>query len=81
MHGLFVDAMLHASTSDDLRDQFIREYQADFDITLEDVMSSFLGMEIEHDKKNLAIRLDAYIRVTLPEYKATFTKFLNRSRC
>ena len=25
MHGLFVDDMIHASTSDDLRDQFIRE--------------------------------------------------------
>ena len=42
VHGLFVDDMIHASTSDDLRDQFISECQADFDMT-----SSFLGMEIE----------------------------------
>ena len=42
MHGLFVDDMIHASTSDELRDQFINEYQADFDITQEDVMSAFL---------------------------------------
>ena len=72
---LIVDDMIHASTSDDLRDQFIREYQADFDITLEDVMSTFLGMEIEHNKKNLAIHLDTYIRETLAEYKATVTRF------
>ena len=38
---------LRAMRLDELRDQFIRKYQADFDITLEDVMSSFLGMEIE----------------------------------
>ncbi len=31
MHGLFVDDMIHASTSDALRDQFINEYQEDFD--------------------------------------------------
>ena len=31
MHGLFVDDMIHAATSDELRDQFIREYQEDFD--------------------------------------------------
>ena len=42
VHGLIFDDMIHASTNDDLRDQFILEYQADFDITLEDVMSSFL---------------------------------------
>ncbi len=48
MHVLFVDNMIHASTSDALWDQFIGEYQADFrvNITLEDVMSCFLGMEI-----------------------------------
>ena len=60
MHGLFVVYMIHASTSDDLRDQFIREYQADFDITLEDVMSSLLGMEIEHTKRNLWIRTSGW---------------------
>jgi hypothetical protein len=30
--------MIHASTSDAFRDQFIGEYLCDFDITLEDVM-------------------------------------------
>ncbi len=62
MHGLFVDDMIHASTSDDLRDKFISEYQDDFDITLEDVMSSFLGMEIEHNKRDLTIHMDTYFQ-------------------
>ena len=76
MHGLFVDDMIHASTNDDLRDQFVCEYQADFDIILEDYMSSSLGMEIGHNKKNLTVHLDTYMRETLAEYKATVTKFL-----
>ena len=67
-----MDDVIHASASD----QFIREYQADFDITLEDVMSSFLGIEIEHNKKNLTIHLDTYIQETLEVYKAIVTRFL-----
>jgi hypothetical protein len=61
MHGLFVDGTIHASTSNDLPDKFIHEYKAEFDmtledvITLEDVMSSFLGMGIEHNKRDLTI--------------------------
>ena len=39
-------------------------------------MSSLLGMEIEHNKENLAIHLDTYIQETLAEYKAAVTKFL-----
>jgi hypothetical protein len=50
MHRLFMDDMIHVSTSDNLRDKFISKYQEDFDITLEDVMSSFLGKEIEHNE-------------------------------
>ncbi len=65
MHGLFVNDMIHASTSDDLRDKFMSEYQEDFYITLEDVMSSFLGMGIKHNKRDLPIHLDKYIQETL----------------
>ena len=80
MHGLCVDDMFHTATSDELRNQFISEYREDFDITLEDVMSTFLGMEIEHNKENLAIHLDTYIRETLAEYKAAVTKFLKQKQ-
>ena len=76
MHGLFVDDMTHATTNDELRDQFIREYKADFNITLEDVLSSFLRMEIEHNKKDLVIHLDTYVQETLTEYKAAVSTFL-----
>ena len=80
MHGLFVDDMIHAATSDELCDQFISEYLEDFDITLEDVMPTFLEMEIEHNKENLIIHLDTYIQQTLAEYKAAVTKFLKLTR-
>ena len=72
--------MIHAATSDELRDQFISEYQEDFDITLEDVMSLFLEMEIEQNKENLTIHLDTYIQKTLAEYKAAVTKFLQQKQ-
>ena len=80
MHGLCVDDMFHTATNDELRNQFISEYIEDFDITLEDAMSTFLGMEIEHNKENLAIHLDTYIRETLAEYKAAVTKFLKQKQ-
>jgi hypothetical protein len=73
---IFVDDLIHAATSDDLSDKFICEYQANFDITVEDVIFSFLGMEIEHSKRNLTIHLDTCIQKTLAEYKAAVTKFL-----
>ena len=76
MHGLLVDDMIHAATNDELLDQFIREYKADFDITLEDVMSSFLWIAIGHNKKDPAIHLDTYVQETLTEYKAAVSKFL-----
>ena len=73
MHGLFVDDMIHAATNDELRDQFTREYREDFDIALEDVVSTFLGMEIKHNKENLVIHLDTYIQETLAESKEADT--------
>ncbi len=48
MHGLFVDDMVHASTSEKLILDFIAEYKVDFEITCNDLMTSFLCMEVEH---------------------------------
>ena len=42
-------------------------------------MSSLLGMEIEHNKENLAIHLDTYIQETLA-YNATVTNFLKQKQ-
>jgi hypothetical protein len=76
MHGLFVDDMIHSLTSKIISDKLISEYQEDFDITLEDLMSLFLGMEIKQNKLDLTNHLDTYIQETLAEYKAAVTKFL-----
>ena len=73
MHGLFVDDTIHAATSHELQDEFLREYREDFYITLEDVVSTFLGMEIKHNKENLVIHLDTYIQETLAESKEADT--------
>ena len=40
------------------------------------MLSTFLGMEIEHNKEILTIHLDTYIQETLAEYNAAVTKFL-----
>ncbi len=44
MHGLVVDDMIHASTSEELiaqlKKKFIKEYKSDFEITCEDIMTS-----------------------------------------
>jgi hypothetical protein len=39
MNGLNVDDMIHASTCDELKLQFIKEYKGDFKITREGIMT------------------------------------------
>ena len=76
MHGLFVDDMIHAATCEDLKQQFIAEYKGDFEITCEDLMTSFLGMEVEQDQDSIRLHLDTYIKETLDEYKSVVKKLL-----
>jgi hypothetical protein len=76
MHGLFVDDMAHASTSEKLKQEFIAEYKGDFQITYDDLMTSFLGMEVEQDQDSIRLHLDSYIQDTLSEYKAVIKKFV-----
>ncbi len=70
MHGLFVDDMVHASTSEKLKEDFIAEYKGDFQITCDDpsLMTSFLGMEVEQDQISIRLHLDTYIKDTVSEY-------------
>ncbi len=75
MHGLFVDDMVHASTSEKLKLDFITEYKGDFEITCQDLMT-FLGREIEQDKSSIHLHLDNYIQDTVSEYKAAIKKFV-----
>ena len=44
IHGLFVDDMEHTSTSKILMDEFMKAYSHDFEITVGEIMSSFLGL-------------------------------------
>ena len=67
MHGLFVDDMVHASPSEKLKQDFIAEYKGDFQITCDDLMTSFLGMEVEQDQNSISLHLDTYIQDTLSE--------------
>jgi hypothetical protein len=46
MHRLFVDEIVHTSTSEKLKLDSIAEYKGDFEITCEDLMTSFLGIEV-----------------------------------
>ncbi len=62
--------MVHASTSEKLKQDFITEYKGDFQITCDNLMTSFLGMEVEQDKNSIRLHLENYIQDTLSEYKA-----------
>ena len=47
MHGLFVDDMIHASTSDLLEKDFIDLYSKDFESAGDVIITLFLGMAIK----------------------------------
>jgi hypothetical protein len=56
MHGLFVDDMAHASTSQKKIKKFMKQYLKDFEytglVTGGSFMTSFLGLEFEQDSKD-----------------------------
>jgi hypothetical protein len=58
MHGLFVDDMAHASTSQKMIKKFMKEYSKDFEYTGGDFMTLFLGLEVEQDKGQIRFHLD-----------------------
>jgi hypothetical protein len=68
MHGLFVDDMIHASTSKRLKLEFIAEYKRDIEITCEELMTSFLWMEVEKGRRSIRLLLDNCIQETLSGY-------------
>ena len=61
LHGLFVDDMSTIPTSDHLKEEFMALYSADFDVTGEDLMQSFLGLEVEQQEGCIKLHLDTYI--------------------
>ncbi len=76
IHGLFVDDMMHVTTSDALRDEFMKKYTADFNVTGGDLMETFLGMEVIQTKHHVKLHLDHYVRDLLREYKTYIQKTL-----
>ncbi len=63
-HCLFVDDMMHTANSTKLKDEFLRKYSKDFNITGSCLMKTetFLGMEVEHwqGNKTIKLHLDQY---------------------
>ena len=69
LHGLFVDDMMHTSTSARLKKEFMMKYSKDFNITGEGLMESFLGMQVEQKDNTIKLHLDHYVQEMLTEYK------------
>ena len=68
-HCLFLDDMMHTTTSTKFKDEFLTKYSKDFKITGGCLMKTFLGMELEQDNKTIKFHLDQYVHEMLAEYK------------
>jgi len=69
IHSLFVDDMQHTSTSQALMDEFMEAYARDFEITGGDVMSSFLGLQVDHVNSEIHLHMDMYVANVLQEFE------------
>ena len=76
IHALFVDDTQHTATDPSLMDEFLRVYRRDFEITGGDLMTTFLGLEIEQDNDEIRIHMDSYLQEILAEY----SKVVNKTR-
>ncbi len=68
IHGLFVDDMMHISSCDSMKDEFLALYKKDFKITGGSKMQIFLGMVVEQVDKCIKIHLDNYVKEVITEY-------------
>ena len=75
IHGLFVDDMMHISSCDELKAEFMKKYSRDFEITGGGLMKTFLGMEVEQDDTGIKLHLDQSIQTVLSEY----TEYIKKS--
>ena len=76
LHGLFVDDMMHISSSDELKKEFMEKYSKDFQITGGGLMKTFLVMEVEESGKTIKLHLDCYIQQVLLDYNEYIKKML-----
>jgi hypothetical protein len=74
IHGLFVDDMMHISSSNELKQEFMAKYSMDFQITGGGLMKTFLGMEVEQSRKTIKLHLDCNIQQVLADYKEYIKK-------
>jgi hypothetical protein len=76
IHGLFVDDLQTASTSQTLMDKFLEEYSREFEITGGEVMSTFLGLQVDQVQSEIHLHMDNYVSSVLSEYKDFIRKTL-----
>ncbi len=71
IHGLFVDDMQHTSTgtSQAFMDEFMHAYSRDFEITGGEIMTTFLGLQVDHVNSEIQMHMDHYVETVLNEYK------------
>ena len=69
IHGLFVDDMMHISSSDELKKEFMEKHLKDFQITGGGLMETLPGMEVEKSGKTIKLHLDCYIQQVLSDYR------------
>ncbi len=74
MHGLFVDDMMHTSTSEKMMAIFFKLYGKTFKYTSRDLMKTSLGMEVEQEKGEILLHIDTYIQEMLAKYQAYIKK-------
>ncbi len=80
LHGLFVDDMMHTSNNARPKEEFMKKYSKDFNITGGDLMKSFLGMQVEQGDNKIKLHLDHYVQEMLTEYKDCIKKSLRPRR-
>jgi hypothetical protein len=76
IHGVFVDDLKTIPTSKKLKDEFERLYSTDFEYTGGNLMTSFLGLEVEQLETGIHLHLDTYVQELIEEFGIMQRKFV-----
>ena len=76
IHGVFVDDFKTIPTSMKLKEEFERLYSADFEYTGGNLMTSFLGLEVEQLGTGIHLHLDTYVQELIEEFGIMHRKFV-----
>ena len=76
IHGVFVDDFKTIPTSMKLKEEFERLYSADFEYTGGNLMTSFLGLEVEQLDTGIHLHLDTYVQELIEEFRIMHRKFV-----